>query len=156
MTNESPRVHPLLAAGLAVILCGALIIFGFGMTALALDRDPISVTGLGPLPGVTGVLAVLVTVGIITAAATARPHPSYLVALPTLPAALVAYVAGFWIGVLVAGANVARAGAGLGQVVTSWFVVVLVLAAAISVWSAVALVRTQMSPPRWPWEEEDE
>lgn len=73
--DDRPRVPvpPLLAVTLATVGYIALMIFGLGMTSLALDRSVIEVEGLGPLPGVFAATASSLAVAGVLLAVVPRP-----------------------------------------------------------------------------------
>ena len=147
-------VRPLVALGLATVTFIALLIFALGMVSLVLNADIVEAPGLGQLPGVfattltTGVFALVLWLVLRTR----RPH--YRGALVTAGACYLAYVAGIWMGVLVASAELATATEVAGRIATTWFGLVVALAAAVSAWGGIALVRTRSDRPRWPWEDE--
>lgn len=155
-TPPPPAVRP--AAALAYATAGfvALLIAGLGLTSLLADAEVIAVAGLGALPGVAG--ASLATAGFAAAvwAGVRVRHPSYGSAVGATAAAFVGYLAGLWLGAVLTGADPARATAAAGGFATSGFALVLLAAAAVSAWCAVALVRTRARRPRWPWEDEEE
>jgi hypothetical protein len=154
--GSSGAVRPLAALAYATVGFVALVIAGFGMTSLLLDADVIAVPGLGAAPGALGVaLATLSFAGVVWATVrTARP--SYGGSALAAVAAFLGYLAGVWFGALLAGVDLARATAAAGGFATSVFALVLLGAAFVSGWVAVALVRTRAHRPRWPWERDDE
>jgi hypothetical protein len=147
-------VRPLVALGLATVTFIALLIFALGMVSLVLNADIVEAPGLGQLPGVfattltTGVFALVLWLVLRTR----RPH--YRGALVAGVACYLAYVAGIWLGILVASAELATATEVAGRIATTWFGLVVALAAAVSAWGGIALVRTRSDRPRWPWEDE--
>jgi hypothetical protein len=149
-------VRPAAALAYSTIGFAALVIFGFGMTSLALNEDVIAVPGLGQSHGVVGVVCAVSAFAASTWIAVRRPHPSYWSSCWTAVAVLVAYLAGLWITALVTGADPVAATSAVAGVATSWFAVVLVAAALVAGWCGVALVRTQASRPRWPWEHDED
>ncbi len=160
MTGSAPGPHPSVrpSAALAFSTAGfvALLIAGLGVTSLLADAEVIPVAGLGAAPGVAGFAAATALFAAAVWAAVRAPRPSYLAAAAAVPAAFVGYVGGVWLGALVTGVDLARASAAAGGFAISVFALVLVLAAFVSAWVAVALVRTRAHRPRWPWEEDDE
>ncbi|KAA9108510.1 hypothetical protein F6B43_10495 [Microbacterium rhizomatis] len=146
-----------MALGYGVVGFVALSICGLGVASLILDEDVISVPGLGPIPGILGMI--VATAGFAGALwpALRRPRPSFVGALVAGLAAFLGYLAGVWSGGLLAGADPAAATAAVGRVATSWFGLVLAVAGAVAGWGAIALVRTRAHRPHWPWEgDEDE
>ena len=160
MTASAPEPHQPVrpSAALAYSTVGfiALLIAGLGVTSLLLDADVIGVEGLGAMPGVAGAAAATALFAAVVWAAVRTPRPSYAAASAAAPAAFVGYLAGVWVGALVTGTDIARASAAAGGFATSAFALVLLLAAFVSAWVGVALVRTRARRPRWPWESDDE
>jgi hypothetical protein len=175
--DDRPRVPvpPLIAVTFATVGYVALMIFGLGMTSLALDRSVIEVEGLGPLPGVfaatasaLAVAAVLLLVmprpllpppsegsppaPLLTPTTPATPAPRYTTALWTALGAYLAYVVVLWVVVAGSGQELRVASTAAGGIAASWFGVVLAAAGAVAGWAGVAMVRTRAEKPRWPWE----
>jgi len=147
-------VRPLVALGLATVTFIALLIFALGMVSLVLNADIVAAPGLGQLPGVfaTTLTTVVFALVLWLVLRTRRPH--YRGALVAGAACYLAYVAGIWVGVLVASAALATATEVAGRIATTWFGLVVALAGAASAWGGIALVRTRSDRPRWPWEDE--
>ncbi|MFT4214922.1 MAG: hypothetical protein QM622_09125 [Microbacterium sp.] len=155
MSEPGHSVSPPVAVGFAVIGFFALVIAGFGLLSLFLDAEVLAVPGLGPLPGVVAVaLATLAFAGVMWVGARRR-HPRYTSAAVAAVAAFLAYLLGLLVGAVLAGIDAGRALAALAGFATSWFAVVLALAACVAGWSGIALVRTRAARPRWPWEKDD-
>lgn len=151
-------IRPALALGYAVVGFVALAIGGLGVTSLVVNQDVLAVPGpFTQVPGVGGmVLATAAFAGALWPALR-RTRPSFVGALIAGLAAVLGYLAGVWIGALIAGVDPTAATAAVGRVATSWFGAVLAVAAFIAGWGGIALVRTRAHRPRWPWEgEEDE
>ncbi|MEJ1156556.1 hypothetical protein [Microbacterium marmarense] len=132
----------------------ALVIFGLGMTSLVLDQDVIAVTGLGQAPAIVGLLASLAAFALVLWGAVRRERPSYWASATTAATAYVTYVVVLWLTALVTSSDVARATSAATSIATTWFGAVIAASAFVCAWAGVALVRTQASQPRWPWEEE--
>ncbi len=176
-------VRPPIALAFATMGFVALLIFGLGMTSLAIGEDVIDTPGLGQVPGITGVAsatlafagglwAAIRPAGAVTYAAPAvagaapgrggtgragaavTRHPSYWGAAWTTAASFLAYLGGVWFGAVATGADLGVATAVVGRLATSWFGLAVAGAAFVAAWSGVALVRTRARRPRWPWEDE--
>ncbi len=151
-------VRPVVALALASISFIALLIFGFGMLSLALNADVIAAPGLGPVPGVIGVVLALgafaATLWSVLRHAGPERSLSSLGAIWTALATASAYVVAIWVGVFFAAADLAVATAAAGRLVTTGFAAVVLGAAAVAAWGGIALVRTRAQRPRWPWEDE--
>jgi hypothetical protein len=175
-------VRPPVALAFATMGFIALLIFGLGMTSLAIGEDVIATPGLGQVPGIAGVVcatlafagglwAAIGRAGAVTDAATpagaasapasagrgagvATRHPSYWGAAWTTAASFLAYLGGVWFGAVATGAGLGVATAVAGRLATSWFGLAIAAAAFVSAWAGIALVRTRARRPRWPWEDE--
>ncbi|MDF2991288.1 MAG: uncharacterized protein K0S37_1802 [Microbacterium sp.] len=158
MTDE-PRpagVTPPVAVVFASVTFVALAIGGLGVASLLLDRDVIPVRGLGPIPGVLGiVVALALFAGILLWGLRADP-PGYLTAVPCALGAFVGELAGIVLGGLVSGADPTRAISAAGTVALGWPGAVLAVAALLAAAFGVFLVRARTVRPRWTWEREDE
>jgi len=154
--GASGGVSPPMALGFAVVGFLALVIAGFGMASLLLDADVIAVSGLGQLPGVIAVAAATAAFGGVLWAAVRVENPVYRASVAVTVAAFAASLLGLWIGALAAGVDLARATAAVGGFATSWFAVILAVAAFVAAWCGIALVRTRAARPRWPWERDED
>ncbi|MFT4281962.1 DUF6121 family protein [Microbacterium sp.] len=155
-TPERGPVSPPLAVALTTVGFFALVIAAFGVTSLLADAEVVSVPGLGSLPGALAVIVAGVSFAVLTALATRVARPTYRSTIACIVSVFVAYVAGLWLGALITGADLARAGAAVGGFVTSPFFPVLVAATFVCAWTAVALVRTRARRPRWRWEHDED
>jgi hypothetical protein len=147
-------VRPVTALGFATAAFVALLIFGLGMTSLFLGEDVVATPGLGQIPGV---VATTLAAGVFAAglwAAIRRPPASYWGSAWTTAATFLAYVGGLWFSAVATGADLAVAAAVAGRIATTWFGLIVAIAAFVSSWGGIALVRTRASRPRWPWEDE--
>ncbi|MEU1971661.1 hypothetical protein ABZ477_08385 [Microbacterium sp. NPDC019599] len=147
------HVRPLVALGFATAAFVALLIFGLGMLSLLLDEDVIAVPGLGQLPGIVATIAATGAFALSLWIALRRQHPPLRGAVVTAVATALAYPAGVWFGALLADEALGDAARAAGGVFLSWFEVVIALAALACSWGGIALVRTDASRPRWPWED---
>ncbi len=152
--SGSGPVRPVIALVFATAAFVALLIFGLGMTSLALGEDVVATPGLGQIPGITAtVLATAAFAGGLWAAVR-RPPASYWGSAWTTAATFLGYLGGLWFGAVATGAGLAVAVAIAGRIATSWFGLVVAGAALVCAWGGIALVRTRASRPRWPWEDE--
>ncbi|MCW3492384.1 hypothetical protein [Microbacterium sp. SSM24] len=152
--SEGGPVRPVTALVFATAAFVALLIFGLGMTSLAIGEDVVATPGLGQTPGIvaTTVATLAFAAGLWTSVR--RSPASYWGSAWTTAATYLGYVGGLWFGAVVTGADVAVAGAIAGRIATTWFGLVVAAAAFVCSWSGIALVRTRASRPRWPWEDE--
>jgi hypothetical protein len=148
------RVRPITALAFATASFIALLIFGLGMTSLALGEDVIATPGLGQVPGIVATASATVAFALGLWASVRRRRPSFWGAAWTTAGAYLAYLAGVWLGAVATGADLALAASVAGRIATSWFGAVVAGAALISAWGGIALVRTDARRPRWPWEDE--
>lgn len=131
--------------------------FGLGAVSVLTDADIIAVPGLGPLPGIIGMLAALVAFAVMLWSVLRRQHPSFVAAVTVALVAGLAHLVGVWIAVMAASGNLVIATAVAGDLVRGGASAVLLLASAIGAWGGIALRRTRAARPRWPWEgDEDE
>lgn len=159
MPEAEPEREPV-SPGVALIftLVGfiALIIAGLGVVGLATNDDLIATEGLGQFPGLFGIVVAAGAFALVLWTALRRSPPSFWDALWVGLASFLGYLVGIAIGVLLAGAGPALAVGVAGRVATSLFGVVVLFAALVSAWSAIALVKTRAGRPRWPWEGDEE
>jgi hypothetical protein len=158
MTDASrpAGVTPPVAVVFAAVTFVALAIGGLGVASLVLDSDVIRVTGLGPIPGVLGlVIATASFAGILFWGLRADP-PGYLTAVPCALGVYVGELAGIVVGGLFSGADPAWAIAAVGDVAVGWPGAVLAVAGLVSGLFGVFLARVRAERPRWTWEDEDD
>lgn len=147
-------IRPPVALGLATVTFVALLIFALGMVSLVLGADIVQTPGLGQLPGVFATAATTVVFAVVLWLVLRTAKPRYRGALTAAVACYLAYVVTIWLGVLVASGEFATAGEVAGRIATTWFGLVVALAAGLSAAGGIALVRTRSDRPRWPWEDE--
>ena len=160
MTGAAPPerepVRPGVALALTLVSFLALVIAGLGVVSLVTDQDVIATPGLGQLPGITGIVGTAGAFALGVWLALLRPQSSFWNALWVAVACFLGYLVGVVVGILIAGAGPAVAAGVAGRIATGWFGLVVALAAVVSAWSAIALVRTRARRPRWPWESDEE
>lgn len=154
--GPSPEgVSASLAAVIGTVCFGAFGILGLGMLSYFADVDIISVEGLTLWPGVVGMAVAIAVFAALLARVLRRDRPSFGgVALIAVGTAL-AHLAAVWLSALIGGAGIAHAVAAASQIVVRGSSVVLIAAALVAGWIAVALRRSRSGTPRWPWERED-
>lgn len=155
-TPAKGPVPPPVALAFATVGFVALVIAGFGLTSLLAEVEVIAVPGLGPVPGASGVVLATAAFALVTWLAVRIARPTYGATVAITASVLVAYLAGVWLGAVLNGTDVARAASAAGSFATSGFALVLLGAAFVSGWAAIALVRTRAGRPRWPWERDDD
>lgn len=145
-----------MALALTTVGFFTLAIAGLGLVSLATDADVLAVPGLGQIPGATG----LVAAGAAYAASVWRmlriARPRYSGAVWVTLIGYLVYGAATGFAALVVTGRAATAFAVTGALLVGWPGLVVAASAAVAAWSAVALVRTRASRPRWPWERDDE
>lgn len=154
---QPPRepVRPAVALGLTLVGFLALVIAGLGIVGLITDQDVIATPGLGQLPGIAGIVVTGCAFALSLWLALRGSDPSFWNALWVAVSCFLAYLIGVAAGILIAGADPAVAAGVAGRIATGWFGLVVTLAALVSAWSAIALVRTSARRPRWPWENDE-
>ena len=153
---SSGSVRPPVALAFALMGFVALMIFGLGMTSLATETDVISTPGLGQFPGIFGpILAIAVFAGTLWSFVRV-PHPTFWGSLVVAVATFLAYLLGVGVVALVVGADPAAAAGTVGHLATTWYGLVVFGAALVSAWAGIALARTHAGRPRWPWEKREQ
>lgn len=139
----------------AAVVFVSLTIAGLGLVSLFQDADVIEVPGLGPIPGVVGVVVALVGWALVTArllrlrAGVAWALLAGLVAGACYPLAVL-------VATLFAGADPSDAAGIAGRLIVLGFAPVVAVAGLLSATGAAVAVRTGDQTPRWPWERDDE
>ena len=154
--GEGQGVRPAVALAMALIGFFALAIFGLGMTSLALDADVIAVEGLGPVPGVAGMLLASASFAGSLWWGLRSGSPTFGIVPIVAIATWLGEGVGVLVGAVISGAGAATGLAAAGGVVVGWPGLVIAAAALIAAWAGVALTRTRASRPRWPWERDDD
>lgn len=135
----------------------ALAVFGLGAVSILTDADIIAVPGLGPVPGIVGMLAAVVCFALSLWSTLRRSRPSFLATISIALVSGLAHLAGVWAAVVIGSGDVVVATAVAGDLVRGGASAVLLAAAAIAAWGGIALRRSRAAHPRWPWEgDEDE
>ncbi|WP_251050561.1 MULTISPECIES: hypothetical protein [unclassified Microbacterium] len=134
----------------------ALAVFGLGAVSLLTDADLIAMPGLGPAPGVIGMLSGIVAFAAMSWSTLRTPHPSFTSAFAIALVTGLVHLVGIWLAVMIGSGNAVIATAVAGDFVRGGASVALLLAAAIAAWGGIALRRTKAAQPRWPWERDEE
>lgn len=130
--------------------------FGLGAVSVATDSDIIAVPGLGPVPGVVGMVAAVAAFALSLWFALRRARPSFVSAAVVALAAALGHLAVLWIGVAAVSGDLIVATVVAGDLVRGGASAVILAAAAIAGWGGIALRRTRSQHPQWPWERDDE
>lgn len=149
-------MRPGVAVVFATVGYLALLIFGLGMTSLITDEPVIATPGLGQAPGAVAVAASVAAFAAALFAVVRRADPRPRSAPVIAAVTALAYLVGLWITALSTGAGLGIAMGVAARVVTSWFGLVVLVAAVFSAWAGIALARTRSTRPRWAWEDEDD
>jgi membrane protease YdiL (CAAX protease family) len=131
-------------------------VFGLGAVSLFTDADIIAVPGLGPVPGIVGMLSAVAGFALMLWSALRRQHPSFFATITIALVAGLAHLAGVWVAVLFGSGSIVIATAVAGDLVRGGASAVLLLAAAVAAWGGIALRRTRARRPRWRWEADDD
>ncbi|HCS61999.1 MAG TPA: hypothetical protein DIW46_11520 [Microbacterium sp.] len=133
----------------------ALSILGLGVLSFVTDADIIGVPGLGPVPGVIGmIIAIAVFAGILWLALRIT-HPRFRSVWSISILTAIAHLLVVGAAVLFSTGQFVTALAVMGGLITGGASLVLVAVALVSAWGGVALRLTRAQRPRWPWERED-
>ncbi|WP_309066771.1 hypothetical protein [Microbacterium sp.] len=144
-----------LALVIGVVCFLALAILGLGMLSYFANVDIISVEGIGLWPGILGMAVAIAVLAGMLWSQVRRGHPAFPPVLLTALLTALTHLAAVW--VFAAGAaGIVHASAAVSQLVVRGSSVVVLLAAAVAAWIAVALRRTRARPPHWPWESEND
>lgn len=155
MSDDGQGVSPPVAVVFAVVGFFALLVAGFGVTSLLAGGEVVG-PGHGQIPGIVAVAGATLVFATVLWNGVRRARPSYGVSFTVAFGVWVAFVLGLLAGALVEGADAAAAAATAGAFALSWFALVLAAVGFTAAWAGVALVRTQASRPRWPWERDEE
>lgn len=134
----------------------ALTILGLGVLSLFADRDIITVPRLGQLPGIVGMVLAVLAFALALRAVLADRRPSFVATVFLALGAALVHLGGVWGASIAEGAGAVGATAAAGQLVLGGASAVIVVAALIAAWVAIALRRTAARAPRWPWEKDDD
>jgi len=141
---------------IGVVSFFALVIMGLGALSLFAEQDIISVPRLGQLPGVLGMVLGVLVFALALWAVLADRRPSFVATVFLALGAALAHLGGVWAAAVAEGAGAVGATAAAGQLVLGGASAVIVVAALIAAWLAIALRRTAARAPRWPWEKDDD
>jgi len=161
MTTRDPHgpapegVSALLAGVVGGVCFAAFSILGLGMLSYFADIDIISVEGLTLWPGVVGMAVAIAVFAALSAPLLRRDLPSFGAVVLIAVATALAHLGAVWLSALIGGAGLAHAAAAASQIVVRGSSAVLIVAALIAGWIAVALRRARSGTPRWPWERDD-
>lgn len=129
---------------------------GLGALSLFAEHDLIAVPRLGQLPGIVGMLLAVLVFALALRGVLANRHPSFVATVFLALGAALAHLGGVWGAAVAEGAGGIDATAAAGQLVLGGASAVVVVAALIAAWVAIALRRTAARAPRWPWEKDDD
>jgi len=129
---------------------------GLGVLSLFAERDLISVPRLGQLPGVVGMVLAVAVFALALWGVLANPRPSFVATVFLALGAALVHLGGVWAAAVAEGAGAIDATAAAGQLVLGGASAVIVVAALVAAWGAIALRRTEARAPRWPWEKDDD
>ncbi|WP_417556017.1 hypothetical protein [Microbacterium sp.] len=144
-----------LALVIAFVSFAALTILGLGMLSFFADLDILAVPGLDWWPGIVGMIVAIGVFAWMLWPTLKNEHPSYMPVFAVGLVSAVAHVVAVWLGALLSGAGTEAAFAAVVQLVTQGSSGVVLGAALLGSWFAIALRRTGAQPPTWPWEHED-
>lgn len=134
----------------------ALSIMGLGVLTLLTEHDLIAVPGLGQLPGIVGMVLAVGVFALALRAVLTGPRPSFVATVFLALGSALVHLGGVWAATVAEGAGPVDATAAAGQLVLGGGSAVIVVAALIAAWVAIALRRTAARAPRWPWEKDDD
>lgn len=162
MSLRDPRgpvpegVSAFLAGVVGGVCFAAFAILGLGMLSYFADVDIISVEGLTLWPGVAGMAVAIAVFALLLAPVLRRRLPPYGAMVLVALATALAHLAAVSLSAMAGGSGLAHASAAASQIVVRGSSVVIIVAALIAGWIAVALRRSRSGTPRWPWERDDD
>lgn len=160
--SENPRgpepagVSAILATAMTTAVLLALAVLGLGMLSFWTDADIIAVPGLGQAPGVVGMIAALVVYAVLALLALRIARPRYRAVWTIAFAVALVHLVVVGCGALFAAGDPVAALAVTGGLITGGASLVVLIAAAAASWIGVALRRTAVRKPQWPWERDDD
>ncbi|MBS1672875.1 MAG: hypothetical protein JSS74_02795 [Actinobacteria bacterium] len=141
---------------IGTVLFFALAIMGLGMLSLFTEQDIISLPRLGQLPGIVGMAFAVLAFAMVLWLVLADPRPSFVASVFLALIAALVHVGGVWAVAVIEHAGAVKATAVAGQLVLGGASAVIVVAALLAAWVAIALRRTTARAPHWPWENGDD
>lgn len=154
--TEPAGVSAFLALVIGFVGFAALAILGLGMLSFFADIDIISVPGLDWWPAIVAMIVAIAVFCWMLWPTLSRGRASFLAVPAVALVAAFAHLAALWLAALLSGAGMTAALIAASQLITRGSSVVVLLAAAIGAWVAVALRRTRAGAPHWPWEDRAE
>jgi len=149
---EPAGVSSSLALVIGFVGFAALSILGLGMLSFFRDIDILSVPGLDWWPAIVAMILAIAVFCWMLWPTLSRGRPSFLAVPAAALITAVAHLVALWLAALLSGVGTASALAAISQLITRGSSLVVLLAAAIGAWVAIALRRTRAGAPHWPWE----
>lgn len=153
--TEPTGVSAFLAMVIGFVGFAALSILGLGMLSFFRDIDILSIPGLEWWPAIVAMILAIAAFCWMLWPTLARDRPSFLAVPAVALVTAVAHLVVLWLAALLSGVGTASALAAVSQLVTRGSSLVVLLAAAVGAWVAIALRRTRAGAPHWPWEDDD-
>ena len=148
-------VSALLALVIGFVGFAALAILGLGMLSFFRDIDILSVPGLDWWPAIVAMILAIAAFCWMLWPSLSRGRPSFLAVPAVALITAVAHLVALWLAALVSGVGTASALLAVSQLVMRGSSLVVLVAAAVGAWVAIALRRTRAAAPHWPWEDHD-
>lgn len=132
----------------------ALVVAGLGFGSLIIDDDVITTTGVSLIAAyVAAGISILAFAGFLVGPAR-RERPSYWFAGSTAIGTAAIHALTLGLAALFSTGDLGIVGGVLSETLTGWVAPMILVAALISSWAALAVRRTAAGRPRWPWEDE--
>lgn|SRR5690606_6736143 len=152
--GESPAgVSAFLALVIGFVGFATLSILGLGMLSYFADVDILSVPGLDWWPAIVAMIVAILVFCWMLWPVLRRGRPSFLAVPAAALVTAVAHLVALWLAALLSGVGTAAALTAVSQLITRGSSLVVLLAAAVGAWVAIALRRTRARAPQWPWED---
>jgi len=154
--GETPAgVSAFLALVIGFVGFATLSILGLGMLSYFADIDILSIPGLDWWPAIVAMIFAILAFCWMLWPALRRDPPSFLAVPAAALVTAVAHLIALALAALLSGVGTAAAIAAVSQLIMRGSSLVVLLAAAVGAWVAIALRRTRAHAPQWPWEERD-
>ena len=132
----------------------ALLVSGLGFGSLIIDDDVITTAGVSTLAAyVAAGISILAFAGFLLGPLR-RDRPSFWFAASTALGATAVHALTLGVAVLVSNGDLGVVGGVLSEVLVGWVSPLILVAALVASWAAIAVRRTAAHRPRWPWEDD--
>lgn len=154
--GETPAgVSAVLALVVGAVSFAALSILGLGMLSFFTDADILTVPGTDTWPAIVGMIVAIGAFSWMLWPVLNRERPVFTAVVPVALVAAVVHLIAVGVGVMLSGVGLAASLSAASQLVVRGSSPVVLVAALVAAWVAIALRRTRSGTPQWPWEHDD-